>query len=165
MLPGVGFFGSGTLAQILLDSLHEHGFKVVAIWSPNSDEAKRISQARSIPFYSSVIDKVVLLPNVQLIVTACPPHYHNQIASKACCVGKHVVCDWPPSQYIKDVRHMKDAASNYPSLITLFLTSLRYVPTFSILKQLIHEQQFLGHIRLINVTVLCDVIASKFLFY
>ncbi|KAH9425875.1 Glucose-fructose oxidoreductase domain-containing protein 1 [Dermatophagoides pteronyssinus] len=159
VLPGVGFFGSGTLAQLLIDQLQEQGFCIEGIWSPNVDDAKNLSHSRSIPFYSSIIDKVLLLPSVQLIITACPPHYHNQIASKACGIGKHVICDWPPSHSLKDTVTMRKAASNYPALITLFLTGLRFVPTFNIMRRLIIDENFLGHIRLINATVMCDVIS------
>ncbi|KAH7644525.1 glucose-fructose oxidoreductase domain-containing protein 2-like protein [Dermatophagoides farinae] len=159
MLPGVGFFGTGTLAHLLIDQLQEQGFRIEGIWSPNLDDAQQLSRMRSIPFYSTIIDKVLLLPSVQLIVTACPPHYHNQIASKACGIGKHVICDWPPSHSLKDTIRMRKAASNYPALITLFLTGLRFVPTFNIMRRLIIDDNYLGHIRLINATVMCDVIS------
>ncbi|KAI2800373.1 hypothetical protein RDWZM_010086 [Blomia tropicalis] len=159
MLPGIAIFGSGPMVQLLINYFHTNGFRLEAIWSPLSERAQTISAENSIPIWSSSIDKILLQPSVQLIVIACEPHFHNQIASKACGIGKHVICTWPPAYSLTEMYKMRNAASNYPSLITLMLTALRFIPAFQLMKKLIIDDQLIGSVRAINANVMCDVFA------
>lgn len=156
MLPGVAIFGNSTLSHVLINYFREYGFKVEAFWCPNDDDGHKIRNVLSIPYYSNNIDKVILLPNVQLIVIASVPHYHSQIASKACRIGKHVICNWPPTYTAEEMIAMRTAATNYPSLITLFYTTLRFIPAYHLMRKLVLDDQVIGTIKLINATVNCD---------
>lgn len=161
MLPGIAIFGNGTLAHLLINYFREYGFKVEAFWCANEDDGHKIRNLLNIPFFSNQIDQVILMPRVQLIVIASTPHYHSQIASKACSIGKHVICNWPPSYSINEMITMCTAATNYPSLITMFYTALRFIPAFQTMKKLLLDSQLIGNVKLITATVQCDSDSRK----
>lgn len=161
MLPGIAIFGYGPLIQMLVPYFRVNGFHIEAIWSPTAEQAQTQATEHKIPFASSMIDKILLLPTVQLIVIASAPHYHSQIASKACSIGKHVICNWPPAYSLSEMVLMQSAAANYPSLITLIFTTLRFIPAFQVMRKLIIKDQLIGPVKAVNGSVLCDVFSSK----
>ncbi|CAG2160015.1 unnamed protein product [Oppiella nova] len=155
MLPGIGIFGGGQLVRVLVSCLRAKGFKVEAIWSHNLESAQDMARELDIKLATDVIDRVLLEPAVQLIVIACPPHLHEQIATKACGIGKHVLCDCPPALSLDQMVSMKRAALNYPSLITILFNTLRFLPSFAKMKRLIADG-FVGDINVINCNVFGD---------
>jgi len=157
MLPGIGIFGCGQLVRVLVPCLRAKGFKVEAIWSYSQESAKDIAQELDIGLATDIIDQVLLQPSVQLIVIACPPHLHEQIATKACGIGKHVLCDWPPAISLDQMIAMNRAAMNYPSLITILFNSLRFLPAFIKMKKLISDG-LIGKINVINCNVFGDAL-------
>ena len=152
MLPGIGIFGCGQLVKLLVPCLRLKGFKVEAIWSFNDQQAESTAKELQIPLWTTEIDKVLLLPNVQLIVIACPPHLHDQITRHACGIGKHVLCDWPPATSNINMISMLNAALNYPTLITILCHSLRFLPAFIQMKSLISQGK-IGQLQIVNVNV------------
>src|SRR5438874_303278 len=126
MLPGVGIFGCGSFVRVLVPCFRSKGFKVEAIWGFQEDQVECIAKELDIPFWTTEIDHVLLMPTVQLVTIACPPHLHEQIATKACGIGKHVLCDWPPANSNVQMTSMLRAAQNYPSLITLLCFPYRF---------------------------------------
>ncbi len=157
MLPGIGIFGSGQLVRVLVPCLRAKGFKVEAIWSHSIESAKEMAEELEIKLATDVIDRVLLQPSVQLIVIACPPHLHEQIATKACGIGKHVLCDWPPALSLDQMIAMNRAAANYPTLITVLFNSLRFLPAFIKMKRLISDG-FIGKLNVINCNVFGDTL-------
>ncbi|XP_054163294.1 glucose-fructose oxidoreductase domain-containing protein 2-like [Oppia nitens] len=156
MLPGIGIFGCGELVRILVANLRSKGFRVEAIWSHCLETAQQMARELDIKLATDVIDRVLLESSIQLIVIACPPHLHEQIATKACGIGKHVLCDCPPALSYDQMLAMKKAAFNYPSLITIFFNTLRFLPAFVKMKSLIADG-YIGQINVIN----CNVFGSS----
>lgn len=95
MLPGIGVFGTGAMARVLVPLLREKGFHIEAIWGRTIKDAEEISKELKIPFYTNKIDDVLLRKDVDLVFVICPPYLHSQISVKALGIGKHVVCDKP----------------------------------------------------------------------
>ena len=157
MLPGIGVFGCGQLVRVLVACLRAQGFKVEAIWSHSLESAQDMARELDIKLATDVIDRVLLETSVQLIVIACPPHLHEQIATKACGIGKHVLCDCPPALSLDQMMAMKSAALNYPSLITILFNTLRFLPSFIKMKKLIADG-FIGQINCINCNVFGDTL-------
>lgn len=203
LLPGVGLFGTGTLARILVAYLCEQNFRLVAVWSGLEDEdqisARRElqsktqmknnltghrnsnvgsinNQSQQVPamfadlvhsvdssqlFFTSIIDEIIMHPEVQLIVVATGPHLHAQLVSKACHIGKHVICNLPPALNVDRAQSMSMAATEYPSLIALAIAPLRSVPALSLMRQLVRTEGALGTVRFIDASVDCDVDQCK----
>lgn len=83
MLPGVGVFGTGSTARVLVPLLQAEGFVVQAVWGRTEEEARALARELGIPFYTSRTDDVLLHPDVDLVCVNIPPPLTRQIAVKA----------------------------------------------------------------------------------
>lgn len=162
MSPGIAIFGNGPLAHLLTEEFRSRGMRIEAIWSYNTETAKAAAQELEIAQFGCHVDQILLLPTVHMVVIACAPHFHSQIFSKACQIGKHVVCSLPPCESVADILHMQDAASNYSALITLFLNPLRFLPSIQLLRRLILRDKFVGSVRSVCCAIQCDVQQCKY---
>ncbi|CAD7076688.1 unnamed protein product [Hermetia illucens] len=139
MLPGIGVFGTGEVAKVLVPLLREKGFHIEAIWGRTIKEAEECSRQLEIPFFTNRIDDVLLRKDVDLVFIICPPFLHSEISVKALGIGKHVVCDKPMGLGQADALKMVRASQYYPTLISLVNYSLRYLPAFTHMKRAIVE--------------------------
>lgn len=90
MLPGVGVFGTGSTARVLVPLLKAEGFEVHALWGRSEDEACCLAKELDIPFHTSRSDDVLLHQDVDLVCIYIPPSMTRQIAVKA--LGKLCFC-------------------------------------------------------------------------
>lgn len=165
MLPGIAIFGSGPLVGLYVRYFRNGGFPVVGLWSASAEQAASLAAELQISAYSSNVDKILLMGSVQLVVVLAAPHLHSQITSKACGIGKHIlVGNWPPAYSLPEMQLMRSAAANYPSLIALLFTALRHVPALQLMRKLVVDDGLIGSVRAVQAALLCDVLASKFVF-
>lgn len=68
MLPGVGVFGTGSSARVLVPLLRAEGFTVEALWGKTEEEAKQLAEEMNITFYTSRTDDVLLHQDVDLVL-------------------------------------------------------------------------------------------------
>jgi hypothetical protein len=87
MLPGVGVFGTGSSARVLVPLLRAEGFTVEALWGKTEEEAKQLAEEMNITFYTSRTDDVLLHQDVDLVCINIPPPLTRQISVKA--LGMH----------------------------------------------------------------------------
>ncbi|XP_045495523.1 glucose-fructose oxidoreductase domain-containing protein 1 [Colias croceus] len=155
MLPGIGVFGTGAVAKVLVPFLREKGFPVEAIWGVTLPEAENTAKELKIPFFTNKIDDVLLKKNVSLVFIVCAPNLHAQISVKALGIGKHVVCDKPAGLCQAEALKMVRAAQYYPTLISIINHSLRFLPAFSHMRKCILEGYLgnPGELTLIDVRV------------
>lgn len=83
MLPGVGVFGTGSSARVLVPLLRAEGFTVEALWGKTEEEAKQLAEEMNITFYTSQTDDVLLHQDVDLVCINIPPPLTRQISVKA----------------------------------------------------------------------------------
>lgn len=83
MLPGVGVFGTGSTARVLVPLLRAEGFSIEALWGKTEEEAKQLAEEMNISFYTSRTDDVLLHQDVDLVCINIPPPLTRQIAVKA----------------------------------------------------------------------------------
>nr|XP_020667104.1 glucose-fructose oxidoreductase domain-containing protein 2 [Pogona vitticeps] len=83
MLPGVGVFGTGSSARVLVPLLRAEGFSIEALWGKTEEEAKQLAEEMNISFYTSRTDDVLLHQDVDLVCIDIPPPLTRQIAVKA----------------------------------------------------------------------------------
>lgn len=155
MLPGIGVFGTGSVAKVLVPFLREKGFSVEAIWGVTLQEAENTAKELKIPFFTNKIDDVLLKKNVSLVFIVCAPNLHAQISVKALGIGKHVVCDKPAGLCQAEALKMVRAAQYYPTLISIINHSLRFLPAFIHMRKCIMDG-YLGNpseLTLIDVRV------------
>lgn len=152
MLPGIGIFGTGNVVKVIVPILKSKGFKVEALWGRTVLDASQAAQELGIPFYTTKIDDVLLRKDVDLVFIMCSPNLHAQISVKALGIGKHVLCDKPAGLCQSEALKMVRASQYYPTLISVVNHSLRFLPTFTHMKEYI-EKGYIGNLTLIDVQV------------
>nr|XP_023018915.1 glucose-fructose oxidoreductase domain-containing protein 2 [Leptinotarsa decemlineata] len=153
MLPGIGVFGTGAVVRVLVPILRENGFKIEAIWSQTKQNAQEAARDLKIPFFTDVIDEVLLRKDVDLIFVLCPPNLHAQISVKALGIGKHIVCDKPAGLSQADALKMVGAGQYYPSLISLINHSFRFLPAFTNMKKALKDNYLQSPVTLIDIRI------------
>ncbi|EDV57376.1 glucose-fructose oxidoreductase domain-containing protein 1 [Drosophila erecta] len=155
MLPGVGVFGTGEIANVLVPLLREKGFDVRAIWGRTLKEAKETATTQNVQFHTNVIDDVLLRKDVDLVFIVCQPFLHAEISVKALGIGKHVVCDKPAGLHQQDALKMVRASQYYPTLISLVNHPLRFLPAFTHMRRCLQEELIgsIGDVVLMDVRV------------
>ncbi|XP_041124183.1 glucose-fructose oxidoreductase domain-containing protein 2-like [Polyodon spathula] len=150
MLPGVGVFGTGSTARVLVPLLRAEGFSVEAVWGRTEEEARQLAGELGISFYTSQTDCVLLHQDVELVCINIPPPLTRQIAVKALGIGKNVICEKAATSV--DAFKMVTAARYYPKLMSLMGNVLRFLPAFVRMKQLIDEG-YVGEVMVCDVRV------------
>jgi len=153
-LPGIGVFGTGQSTLTIVPYLKKEGFSVEAIWGKTTEEAESLAQMLDIPFSTCRIDDVLLRKDVDLILILCPPSHHSQIAVKALGIGKHVAVPPPAGISQSETLRMVQAAQYYPSLISIAVYGLRFLPAFVKAKDMLSQ---LDDNNRIGQITLCDV--------
>jgi len=155
-LPGVGVFGTNQTARWITTKLQDQGFNVEAIWSRVFTDAESTANSLNIPFYTTVIDDVLLRKNVGFIIICTPPSLHSQIAVKALGIGKHVLCNIPGGLNQSECLRMVQAGQYYPSLMAVLSYSLRFHPGLVTMKEMISEGWVGESINLVDIRVSCS---------
>ncbi|XP_014849520.1 PREDICTED: glucose-fructose oxidoreductase domain-containing protein 2 [Poecilia mexicana] len=150
MLPGVGVFGTGSTARVLVPLLQTEGFEVHALWGRSEEEACCLAKELGIPFHTSRSDDVLLHQDVDLVCIYIPPSMTRQIAVKALGIGKNVVCEKAATAV--DSFKMVTAARYYPQLLSMMGNTLRFLPAFVAMHQLL-EEGYVGDIQVCDVRV------------
>uniref|UniRef100_A0A8C2U078 Gfo/Idh/MocA-like oxidoreductase domain containing 1 n=1 Tax=Coturnix japonica TaxID=93934 RepID=A0A8C2U078_COTJA len=150
MLPGVGVFGTGLTARVIVPLLQAEGFAVKALWGRTAEEAEELAKEMSVPFHTSRIDEVLLHQDVDLVCVNLPPPLTRQVAVKTLGIGKNVICDRTATPL--DAFRMMTAAHYYPKLMSIMGNVLRFLPAFVKMKQLIQEG-YVGDLLVCEVQV------------
>lgn len=150
MLPGVGVFGTGTTARVLVPLLKSEGFEVHALWGQSEEEASCLAKELDIPFHTSRSDDVLLHQEVDLVCIYIPPSMTRQIAVKALGIGKNVVCEKAATAV--DSFKMVTAARYYPQLLSTMGNTLRFLPAFVAMHKLLVEG-YVGEVQVCDVRV------------
>ncbi|XP_012736441.2 glucose-fructose oxidoreductase domain-containing protein 2 [Fundulus heteroclitus] len=150
MLPGVGVFGTGSTARVLVPLLQAEGFEVQALWGRSEEEARSLAKELGIPFHTSRSDDVLLHQDVDLVCIYIPPSMTRQIAVKALGIGKNVVCEKAATAV--DSFKMVTAARYYPQLLSMMGNTLRFLPAFVAMRQRLAEG-YVGDIQVCDVRV------------
>uniref|UniRef100_A0A8C6REN2 Glucose-fructose oxidoreductase domain-containing protein 2 n=1 Tax=Nannospalax galili TaxID=1026970 RepID=A0A8C6REN2_NANGA len=64
MLPGVGVFGTGSSARVVVPLLRAEGFTAEALWGKTEEEAKQLAEEMNVTFYTSRTDDILLHQDV-----------------------------------------------------------------------------------------------------
>jgi len=154
-LPGVGVFGSSQTARWIISKLQDQGFKVEAVWSKTIAEAESVATSLNIPFYTTMVDDVLLRKDVGFILICTPPSLHSQIAVKALGIGKHVLCGVPGGLNQSECLRMVQAGQYYPSLMAVLAFTLRFHPCISQMKKMINDGYIGENINLVDIRITC----------
>jgi predicted dehydrogenase len=161
MLPGIGIFiSAGTVMKVLVPYLRAKGFKVDSVWAQTIEIAREAAEELEIPFFTNRVDDVLLKKEVDLVFIMCAPILHAQIAVKALGIGKHVLCDKPGGLDQSETLKMVHAAQYYPSLITVMAYSLRFLPSFQFVRNVVREKK-IGEVTFCDIHVQLGTLSGK----
>src|SRR4029079_8279927 len=90
------------------------------------------------------VDRLVNLPNLDVIYISTPPFLHYEQAKKALAAGKHVICEKPLALTVGEADELIALARRQDRLIVANLMQ-RYNPLFDIVGQLL-EHRLLGEL-------------------
>uniref|UniRef100_A0A8C6U6T5 Glucose-fructose oxidoreductase domain containing 1 n=1 Tax=Neogobius melanostomus TaxID=47308 RepID=A0A8C6U6T5_9GOBI len=162
MLPGVGVFGTGLTARVIVPLLQKEGFSVRALWGRSQEEAEELAQEMGVAFYTSRIDDVLLHQDVDLVCINLPPPLTRQIAVKTLGIGKNVICDRTATPL--DAFRMMSAAQYYPKLLSIMGNVLRFLPAFVRMKELL-EEGYVGELLVCEAQVHPGFFLLSFSYY
>lgn len=93
---GIGFIGSGTIAQVHLRSLQasQQG-RAVAVYDVLADRAETTARTFNIPAVARSIDELLARQDVDAVIVCTPPFAHAEPTLAALAAGKHVLCEKP----------------------------------------------------------------------
>ena len=178
-LPGIGVFGTGPYTTIVVPYLRAAGFKLEAIWGKTAEEAQQNADELDIPFATNRVDDVLLRKNVDLILILSPPSLHSQIAVKALGIrylfshsknlfnwsafsgiGKHVAVQCPAGISQSETLRQVQAAQYYPSLLSLVVYCLRFLPAVLKLRKAVLEDDLIGPVTMCDVRLTAPSLIS-----
>jgi len=159
---GTGFMGSiharaHTLVRQVFPELAVHPeLRVVA--DIDGPAAERAAFKHGIPRWTTDWREALASPDVELVDISVPPFLHQQIATAAARLGKHVYCEKPVGRTLEEGLAIQAAihAAGVQSFIGL---NYRWAPAVQYARQLVQSGR-LGEVRDVRIAFRTDVLAG-----
>lgn len=144
----VGMIGAGVMGERMIDAVLKHpDYQIVAI-SDVSEQRAQEAAARSenaawYTNYQDLLDQ----EDVDLIYLAVPPKFHHSIALEVLARKKHLLCEKPLANSLKEAEEMLEAAKEAGVVHAM------HFPMYyqSVLPEMITRLEALGDIRRIDI--------------
>jgi predicted dehydrogenase len=120
VVVGTGF---GCLTHVR--ALQAAGFRVQALVGRKPDRTRERAARFEIPHALVSLADALLLPGIDVVSVATPPHTHRDLVLEAVAAGRHVVCEKPFAADADEARQMRDAA-DAAGVIHLLGTEFRF---------------------------------------
>lgn len=148
----IGIIGLGAIGQRLISQFNQHSeVKITAVCDRvESLVNETVSSLGEVQAYTDYQD---LLANdlIDLVYVAVPPKFHHQIVMDVLRAKKHVLCEKPLANSIKEAREMSEAA-NQAGVIHAMNFPLNYGPAATKFAELIQEN-YIGKLRRLQLTM------------
>jgi predicted dehydrogenase len=153
IVVGTGF---GVLTH--LRALRRAGIEVHALVGRDPEKTRQRAAMFEVPHGLTSLAEALVLPGVDLVTIATPPHTHADIALQAIAAKKHVLCEKPFARNADEGRRMLEAAEQ-AGIVHLLGTEFRYATSQALLTRTVRNGS-IGEPRLatfiMNVPVLAD---------
>lgn len=131
----IGIIGSGRIAQRFVpESKVVSGVEVVAVYNPDSEQARKFAQEFNLIAYSESLD--TFMDEVEAVYIASPHHTHYEYVKTALNAGKHVLCEVPMTLTEENTHKLYNLAENN-NLILLEASKTAFCPSFNHLVTLV----------------------------
>ncbi len=141
-----------------LRALRAAGITVRALVGRDPDKTAKRAARMEVDGALTSLTEALLLPDVDLVAVATPPHTHADIVLESIAAGKHVMCEKPFARDAGEARKMHDAAKA-AGLVHMLGTEFRFATGQALAVRAIHSG-VIGEPRLatfiLNVPVLAD---------
>ena len=141
-----------------LRALRAAGITVRALVGRDPNKTAKRAARMEVDGALTSLTEALLLPDVDLVAVATPPHTHADIVLESIAAGKHVMCEKPFARNAGEARKMHDAAKA-AGLVHMLGTEFRFATGQALAVRAIHSG-VIGEPRLatfiLNVPVLAD---------
>jgi predicted dehydrogenase len=133
VVVGTGF---GCLTHVR--ALQAAGFAVRALVGRNPDRTRARAARFEIPHALTSLSDALVLPGIDVVSVATPPHTHRDLVLEAVAAGRHVVCEKPFAADADEARRMREAA-DAAGVIHLLGTEFRFATGQALLTRTVRD--------------------------
>lgn len=153
---GIAIVGVGrlTLEEILPAMAQSKRCKVTALVSGDAEKARRAAQMYGVPqdaLYSyENFDSIRDNPNVHAVYIVLPNSMHHEYTLRAARAGKHVLCEKPMANSVKECEEMIEACKQAKRLL-MIAYRIQYEPMNRQVMQWVRDGKEVGPIKLLEM--------------
>ena len=134
---GVGIIGSQFVSSIHAEALRAYPHADIrAVASPSAGHAKAFAERFSIPHHLTDYEKMLAMPEIDMVVVGAPNDLHCPITLDAAAAGKHVVMEKPLCLNLAEADRMITACRE-AKVKLMYAEELCFAPKYVRLKQLL----------------------------
>ncbi|MFN8432255.1 MAG: Gfo/Idh/MocA family oxidoreductase [Spirosomataceae bacterium] len=135
----IGLIGSQFISTIHAEAIKKVAdAEIVAVMSPTLEHVKTFAENHKIPNYFTDLDKMLAMPEIDLVVIGAPNYLHCEITEKIALAGKHIVVEKPFCLNLKEADRMI-AACEKANVKLMYAEELCFTPKYVRMKQLLDE--------------------------
>jgi predicted dehydrogenase len=100
---GIGIIGAGFLAETrarCYSKIGGYDAQVLAVAETVEERGRHFAEKHSIPKVFKDFEKLLALPEIDLVDLCVPNHLHRPMTEAASAAGKHIVCTKPLTAYV-----------------------------------------------------------------
>lgn len=125
----IGIVGVGNIAPLNVAGYLEHPrCDVVAVCDPRADKARAVAAEWGVPEVHTELAALLADPGVDAVEILTPTHMHRDHVLAAVAAGKHVSCQKPLANTVREAREMRDAAAAAGVVLRVSECFLHYPP-------------------------------------
>ncbi|BAU63009.1 oxidoreductase domain protein [Stanieria sp. NIES-3757] len=147
---GVAIVGTGFGQKIHLPGFQHHSrTEVVAVYHRDLGKAKAIADSHNILYAYNQLDKILALPEVDVVSISTPPFLHYEMAKQVIEAGKHLLLEKPMAMNAAEIKELYHLAAQ-KGVVAIADFEFRFIPAWQLLAE--HLQQgYVGKKRLIKI--------------
>ncbi|AFZ34250.1 oxidoreductase domain protein [Stanieria cyanosphaera PCC 7437] len=147
---GVAIVGTGFGQKIHLPGFQHHSrTEVVAVYHRDLGKAKATADTHNILYAYNQLDKILALPEVDVVSISTPPFLHYEMAKQVIEAGKHLLLEKPMGMNATEIKELYHLAAQ-KKVVAIADFEFRFIPAWQLLAE--HLQQgYVGKKRLIKI--------------
>lgn len=124
---GVGLIGTGTIAEEHVHALKQLKDQCILLAAADTHPARliRFGERFFFPFAYTDADQLLARPDIDLVIVATPPAFHEELVSQSLQAGKYVICEKPLAHNLETADRIIATADEYPGKLSVSY-QLRY---------------------------------------
>lgn len=136
---GYGLVGSQFITTIHTESIKSVAdAEIIAVMSPTPGNAEKFAQQHGIPHHFTKLEKMLAMPEIDVIVIGAPNYLHCDITLKAAAASKHIICEKPLCMNLAEADQMIEACKK-ANVKLMYAEELCFTPKYVRLKNLLDE--------------------------
>jgi predicted dehydrogenase len=147
----VGVIGTGFMGRVHIESLRRiGGIEVVGLAGSSQEKARAFADEVGVDEATGDYRKLLANPEIEAIHICSPNSTHYEMTMESLKAGKHVLCEKPLADTVKEANEMISLATK-ANLLNCTLYNVRSYPQVQNLRRL-REEGFFGDIRIVQGT-------------